>query len=105
MHKLKLRLHYYKVLQSFNLPFSLLASSTGFIFQEHVAARIINAFSLSLLTGGFLIALYLFEDRYSGQYFFYHNLGLSKINLIVSSFLFNVGLVILLWFVKVYLYA
>ncbi|GHA70437.1 hypothetical protein [Pontibacter akesuensis] len=60
MQKLRLRLHYYKVLQTFNLPFSLLAALTGLAFQQHVAIRMINAFSLSLLTGGFLIALYLF---------------------------------------------
>lgn len=105
MHKLKLRLHYYKVIQNFNLPFSLFVSLSGLMFSQHVLPRMINAFSLSLLTGGFILSVYLFEQRQKEQYFFYHNMGLSKINLIVSAFLFNLAIVILLFFVKVYLYA
>ena len=105
MHKLKLRLHYYRVLQNFNLPFSLFVSLTGLMFSQHVLPRMINAFSLSLLTGGFILSVYLFEQLYSGQYYFYHNFGLSKVDLITSAFLFNLSIAVLLWFVKLYLYA
>jgi hypothetical protein len=58
-----------------------------------------------LLTGSFILALYFYEQRYQNQYYFYHNLGISKMGLIVGSYLFNVALVILLFFLKLYLYA
>ncbi|WP_299825503.1 hypothetical protein [uncultured Pontibacter sp.] len=105
MHQLQLRLHYYKVLQSFNLPFSLFVSLFGLMFSQHVLPRMINAFSLSLLTGGFIISVYMFGQLYNNQYYFYHNMGISKTSIIASAFLFNLAVVILLWFLKLYLYA
>ena len=105
MLKLKLLLHYYKSLLRFNLPFSLLASLTGFMFPNQVLPGMLNGFSLSLLTGGFILALYLFEQRYSNQYYFYYNKSLSKIYLITAAYSMNVLLVLLLFVLKLYLYA
>lgn len=105
MRKIRPYFLYHRTLLSFNLPFSLAASLTGFFFSQHVLIRIINTFSLCLLTAGFLLALYLFEQRYSGQYYFYHNLGLSKTSLILGSLLMNLAVVILLFFLKLYLYG
>lgn len=105
MHKLKLRLHYYMVLLNFSLPFSLLAGVISLAFTENKLIGFINAFSLSLLTGSFILALYFYEQRYQNQYFFYHNLGLSKTDLIVSASATNTAIVILLFCLKVYLYA
>ncbi|MFD2246106.1 hypothetical protein [Pontibacter ruber] len=105
MQKLKLHLHYYKGLQSFGLPFSLLAGVVSMAFSEHKLIGFINAFSLNLLTGSFILALYFFEQRYSGQYFFYHNLGLSKLSLVIGAYLINVAIALLLFCLKLYLYA
>ncbi|WP_439881423.1 hypothetical protein ACSX1A_20115 [Pontibacter sp. MBLB2868] len=105
MSKLRLYFLYHRTLMSFNLPFSLAASLTGFFFSQHVLIRVINNFSLCLMTGGFLLSLYFFEQRYSGQYYFYHNFGLSKIRLIIGSLLMNLAVVILLFFLKLYLYG
>ncbi|MBF9253295.1 hypothetical protein I2I11_08330 [Pontibacter sp. 172403-2] len=105
MHQLKLLLHYHKSLLRFNLPFSLLASLTGCMFPQQVFTGMINGFSLSLLTGGFILALYLFEQRHSNQYYFYYNQSLSKIYLIAASYGMNALLVLLLFTLKLYLYA
>lgn len=105
MYQLKLLLHYYKSLLRFNLPFSLLASLTGFMFPNQFLTGMINGFSLSLLTGGFILTLYLFEQRYSSQYFFYYNNSLSKVYLIAAAYSINVLLVLLLFALKLYLHA
>ena len=65
----------------------------------------INSLSLSILTGAFLLALFFYEQRYQNQYYFYHNLGINKIGLIVGSYLLNVAIAVLLFILKLYLYA
>ncbi|PRY16293.1 hypothetical protein CLV24_101138 [Pontibacter ummariensis] len=104
MVKLRLTWHYYKSTQRFNLPISLIAGLTGIIFNPHFVVGAIDAFSLCLLTGGFLLALYLYEQRHAGQYYFYYNRGLSKVSLMVASYGLNVVLVILLFLLKLFLY-
>lgn len=105
MQKLKLYLHYHRSLLAFNLPFSLLVSVVGFAVAARGLIGLINGFSLSLLTGSFILSLYFYEQRYKDQYYFYHNKGLGKVALIVGSYLFNVVLAILLFILKLYLYA
>lgn len=103
MTKLKLLSHYYRSILSFNLPFSLLAATLSIPFRDNGVAGMINTFSLFLATDGFLLALYLYEQRYSGQYYFYHNQGLSRVQLAVAAMLANLLLVLLLFLVKIYL--
>ncbi|RAU83785.1 hypothetical protein [Pontibacter arcticus] len=87
------------------LPFTLLVSILSLAFAEHRIIGFINAFSISLLTGSFILALYFYEQRYQNQYYFYHNQGISKMGLIVGAYLFNVALVFVLFILKLYLYA
>ena len=101
MTKLKLLAHYYRSILSFNLPFSLFVSVLSLPFSGNRAVGMINSFSLCLATGGFLLALYLYEQRYSGQYYFYHNQGLSRAHLAGAAVLMNLLLVFLLFLLKI----
>jgi hypothetical protein len=96
---------YYRVLMSFSLPFSLLASIVSLGFSANKLVGFINSFSLSILTGGFVLALFFYEQRYQNQYYFYHNLGISKAGLIVGAYLCNIAIAVLLFLLKLYLYA
>jgi len=96
---------YYRSLASFSLPFALLSGIVSLAFTKNMLIGFINAFSVSLLTGSFLLALFFYEQRYPNQYYFYYNLGISKVGLIVGSYLINVALVIILFILKLYLYA
>ncbi|WP_162427621.1 hypothetical protein [Pontibacter pudoricolor] len=90
---------------SFSLPFSLLAGIVSMGFSADKLIGFINSFSLSILTGSFLLALFFYEQRYQNQYYFYHNLGISKTGLIAGSYLCNVAIAVLLFILKLYLYA
>lgn len=103
MTKLKLLFLYYRSIHSFNLPFSLLIGVFTLAVSQDKVAGMINGFSLCLITGGFALALYLYEQRYSQQYYFYHNQGLSRLQLAVGSLSVNLLLVFLLFLLKIYL--
>ncbi|MBC5773998.1 hypothetical protein H8S95_07975 [Pontibacter sp. KCTC 32443] len=105
MHRYKPYLIYYRSLMSFALPFSLLSGIVSLAFSANKLIGFINAFSVSILTGSFLLALFFYEQRYQNQYYFYHNLGISKVGLIVGSCLLNITIVVLLFILKLYLYA
>jgi hypothetical protein len=105
MHRYKPYLIYYRSLMSFSLPFSLLSSIISLAFSTNKIIGFINAFSVSLLTGSFLLALFFYEQRYQNQYYFYYNLGISKSSLIVCSYLLNVAVVFLLFILNLFLYA
>ncbi|NEM99523.1 hypothetical protein [Pontibacter burrus] len=105
MQKLKLYLHYHRRLLAFNLPFSLLVSVVSMAISAKGMIGLINGFSLSLLTGSFVLSVYFYGQRYGQQYYFYHNMGISKQELIVSAFLLNAMLAVLLFCFKLCLYA
>lgn len=105
MRKLRLYLHYHRQLLAFNLPFSLLVGVVSLAISAGGIVGLINGFSLSLLTGSFALSVYFYSQRYSQQYYFYHNMGISKQELIIGAYLLNVMLAVLLFLLKLYLYA
>lgn len=70
-----------------------------------VGLAMIRAFTRSFLTGGFIIAVFYYETRHRNEYYFYHNLGLTKARLIIISYLFHLGLSIPLLFILYYVRA
>ena len=78
--------NYYKTIQVVNVPFSFVF---GVIFG-------IDAFLICFCTFGLVLSVFYFELFYKQQYYFYFNKGLSRSQLIGSSFLGNVILTILL---------
>ncbi|NIG53007.1 hypothetical protein [Chitinophaga sp. Cy-1792] len=65
---------------------------------------ILRAFVIAMLTGGFLLSLFLFERRRKNQYYFYHNKGYSKFQLIGFAYGINllIGFLLLLLFIIFY---
>lgn len=57
-------------------------------------------FAFALISVGFLMALFYKELTKQQEYYFYYNAGISKINLILVSFVFNLALAILLIFIS-----
>ncbi|MCH7402240.1 hypothetical protein ACFOUP_18460 [Belliella kenyensis] len=84
---------YYREINSFNLPFSILI---GFLFLV-LDENFLRGFMLSFISGGMFIALYLFEKRYKEKYYFYFNRGYSKLKLIAYTQVFNV-LIFIIYF-------
>jgi len=60
-------------------------------------------FMLSYFSGGFLLGILFFEIARKQEYYFYYNLGISKLRLVLISYLFN--LVIILPFLIIAAYA
>ncbi|NLK53851.1 MAG: hypothetical protein GX293_03175 [Bacteroidales bacterium] len=60
-------------------------------------------FMLSYFSGGFLLGILFFEIARKQEYHFYYNLGISKLRLVLISYLFN--LVIILPFLIISAYA
>ena len=60
-------------------------------------------FMLSYFSGGFLLGILFFEIARKQEYYFYFNLGISKLRLVLISYLFN--LVIILPFLIIAAYA
>jgi hypothetical protein len=50
---------------------------------------LIYVFMLSFLTGGYLLGVLYFEFTRYKEYYFYYNLGISKLRLIIFAYLFH----------------
>jgi hypothetical protein len=59
-------------------------------------------FILSYLSGGFLLGILYFEFARKQEYYFYYNLGISKLRLILTSYLFNLALSMPLMIIATY---
>ena len=101
----RLFLHFHWALLSVNLPISLGAGLLGMALAPNKVLGLINGFSLLLMTGGFLLSYYFFDQKRSHQYFLYYNRGLSKLHLLGASYAANLVLVLLLFALKVAIYA
>ena len=51
--------------------------------------RVIYFFMTSLLSGGFLLGILYFEIARKKEYYFYYNLGITKLKLILITYLFH----------------
>lgn len=80
----RLAFHYYKDLLLINSTFSFLlgiiAIPFGCFFQ---------IFILSFMTGGYWLSILFFEGTKQDQYYFYFNMGLSKMRLYGFSLFLN----------------
>ena len=85
---MKAILLFYTELSLFNVPFSLVAGllSGNFWF----------GFGLSLVSGGMMLSVYFYENN-KEKYFFYFNKGISKQKLLVSAFILNVCIILLIF--------
>jgi len=96
---MKMLLHYYKAIHSFNIPFSLLAGLLGLMEHDKLSG-FLRAFTLSLFTGGFALSVFFFGLAYENRYYFYYNKGFSKLQLIGGAYLLNVAMLLVYRLIK-----
>jgi hypothetical protein len=98
---IKKYLPYFNVVLTINLVFSPIATifstliSKPFLIEQEITLhKVISTFILFFSTGGFLIGATYYELARKNEYYFYYNLGISKIRLIFINYLFHVILMI-----------
>jgi len=94
-------LPYFNVVLIINLVFSLIATvfvtiiSIPFLMEQEIHLHtVISTFVLFFLSGGFLLGAIYYELARKNEYYLYYNLGISKIRLILMTYLFHLILMI-----------
>ena len=83
--KFSLLFNYHFDIQLINISYSFLAALVGYA----TGLNFFTSFIVSLVTGGYFLASYLFERGRKHEYYFYYNKGFSRIGLIAYSGLLN----------------
>ena len=106
---IRLLLPYNKTILKNNLILSVFLSILSILrflalpTRHSIAYLIIFIYTAWILTGGFLLSASYFEMTRKNEYYFYYNLGISKIKLILTAYLLNfifvVPLLIALYYV------
>ena len=97
---IRLFLPYNKTILKTNIIFSIfLTMLSSLLFFARPSSHsptyiIMNSFVVWIMTGGFLLSALYFEITRKNEYYFYYNLGLSKIKLLLTAYLLNFLLVI-----------
>lgn len=92
---ISLFLPYNKTILKTNIIFSIfLTMLSGLLFLTKTSSHspiyiIIFSFIVWIMTGGFLLSVFYFELTRKNEYYFYYNLGLSKIKLLLTAYLLN----------------
>ena len=73
--------------------------SPGF---EITLSSILFRFAMNILSVGFLLGIIFFDISRKNEYYFFYNLGISKLRLIITCFLFHVLFVIPILIVAIY---
>jgi hypothetical protein len=63
---------------------------------------LIRIFILSFLTGGYALGLIYFDQFRTREYYFFYNQGISKIRLILISYLFHLMISFPLFMISIY---
>jgi hypothetical protein len=92
---IRLFLPYNKTILKTNIVLSIfltMLSSLLFLARPstHTPTYIVfYIFIVWILTGGFLLSAFYFDISRKNEYYFYYNLGLSKIRLLFNAYLLN----------------
>lgn len=93
-------LPYSKQVLKVNLAISPLAAllwciiSSPSIQKGFKLDMLVYLFAMSFLTGGFLLGLLFFEFSRNREYYFYYNQGISKLRLILMTYLLHVFIMV-----------
>lgn len=88
----RLLLPYNKTILKLNIIFSIVLtfiSSLSFILKESGHSFVyltIAYYSFWIMTGGFILSAFYFELSRKNEYYFYYNLGISKIKLLLFAY-------------------
>ena len=95
-HQLKLLIVFYKSTLTVNITSSVLLCIVGY-------PDILLAFGICFLSGGSILSLLFLEISKQNEYYFYYNKGLSKWTLLLSCFIINLFIGIMLIVASYYL--
>lgn len=89
--------YYFRELFKFNFLFSLVLGLAGIaITSGAMFSWFLKFFLFTYFTGGFLLAVFFYNLRFSHQYYSYYNKGFSKITLNILAYVLNMPLLTLL---------
>ena len=83
---------------------SLLATFLAVVLNQHgiTLSGLIITFLIGFLTGGFLSGILFYNMFRKKEYYFYYNLGISKLRLILISYLFHLIISLPLFLISIY---
>jgi len=91
-----------------NLIISTLVTFLGIVlsssFSENniTLSGVMYLFILSFLTGGYLLGILYFELARQREYYFYYNMGISKLRLMLMTYLFHLIVAVFILICAVY---
>jgi hypothetical protein len=100
-------LPYHKTIFKTNIILSLLLSILSFLLMPPASSYPLVYFCLLcfiiwIMTGGFLLSVLYFEISRKNECYFYYNLGISKLKLILLTYFLHVVFIIPLLFILNY---
>ena len=104
----RLLLPYNKSILKLNIVFSIVLtflSSLAFLSKEssHSAIFLVIAYyAFWIMTGGFFLSAYYFEITRKNEYYFYYNIGISKIKLLLLTYSLHMIFILPLLYVLQY---
>lgn len=78
------------------ITFFAISLSKSFLQEKITTSDIMYAFTISFLTGGYLLAAMIFEFSRSREYYFFYNQGISKIRLSVVTYTLHLIITVLI---------
>ena len=83
---------------------SLLATFLAVVLNQNgiTLSRLIITFLIGFLNGGFLSGILFYNMFRKKEYYFYYNLGISKLRLILISYLFHLIISFPLFLISLY---
>jgi hypothetical protein len=97
---MKLLLPYNKTILKSNIIFSVFLTILSSLLILSVPSKhsviylVILCYIVWIMTGGFLLSVYYFEMTRKNEYYFYYNLGLGKIKLILCTYILHLIFII-----------
>lgn len=89
------------IIFSIVLTISSLVLFNGVFKSDNIINSLTYSYIFWLMTGGFLISVFYFELTRKNEYYFYYNLGISKIKLLLSAYLLHLVFIIPILFIQV----
>lgn len=104
----KLFLPFNKTILKMSVIFSIFLTFLSSLFiltqtsKHSLAYLVIAFFTFWILTGGFLLSFFYFEITRKNEYYFYYNLGISKIKLLLMTYLLHIIFILPLLYILQY---
>ncbi len=103
----RLLLPYNKTILKLNIVFSTVLTFLSYLLLSKESSHspmflVISAFAFWIMTGGFLLSAYYFEISRKNEYYFYYNMGISKIKLLILTYTLHLIFILPLLYILQY---